>query len=154
MNTISVENLKDSFKYIQTFVSETPLFVVASTAGGIVGLTLFPKFAPPLLMIAGSFFVTRVVIKIIEKYDSNSLGKTNARMSSFDSKYGYLHYVAMVVSLLFCAISPLLGIFLAIGVGIYKGVIREIQVNQLLLYAREDRLLDKNNGQMLWTGAF
>ena len=131
MNNVTLNLLKDTLSRAATFVYETPLSVIATTVAGIAACVFAPSLAPPLLALAGTVMLTRVAVKVLERYNLDLFIEFNEKMEQIDSKYGKLYYMAFTVTILTSMMFPVMGIALGIGVGVYKGLIVELQIQKI-----------------------
>ncbi len=141
---MNINAIQKPIQATATFIYETPVTVMASVALGITALALFPKVAPPFLGFAGGVVSTRIFVKIAQRYNHQSLIKLNEWVQKFDARYSYLKHIAMAVSILFSLFIPYLGLVLAAAAGVYRGMLVEIEVNQLKQDYREDKLPGKS----------
>ena len=137
MNNVSLDILKNTFSKIATFIYETPLSIVATAVAGVASCIFAPSLTAPLLILIGTAMLTRVAVKVIERYNIELFIKTNEQMDNFESKYGSLYYIAFTATILVSAMIPTIGIALGVGIGIYKGMVVELQIQNIKQDTRE-----------------
>jgi hypothetical protein len=154
MSSVAFHTIKDNFCKMQTFIYETPLSIVATLVAGIAALILFPKFAPALIGIAAAAFFTRVAVKCIESYNLSQYVRMNETLDRLNTEYGSLIYMAYATTLVVSALSPNFGMCLGIGVGIYKGMLIELQIQKLKQDSGEDSANGPRLSALSWINPF
>lgn len=137
MSNITLDLVKDTLSKAATFIYETPMSIVATAVAGVAACVFAPSIATPLLALAGTAMLTRVAVKVIERYNLELSIKINEKMDDIKSKYGSLYYAAFTVTILVSTMFPAMGIALGIGVGIYKGLVIELEVQKIKQDMRE-----------------
>lgn len=137
MDIINTDLIKNSLNNFATFLYETPLSIVATSVAGVVACIFAPSLAAPLFALAGTALMTRVAVKVIERYNLELSIKINEQMDTIKSKYGSLYYAAFTVTILVSAMFPAMGIAMGICVGIYKGLVIELEVQNIKQDIRE-----------------
>lgn len=122
------EKIKDGFRKAGTFIYETPLWVVASAIIGIAFLIFYPPYAAPFLGVVGATVLTRIVVKIIETFNPKQLKISRENIFKFQQKHPYILYLAIITSLVVTAFCPIGGAVISSTVGIYKGMVVEIDI--------------------------
>lgn len=105
--------------FLYSTAAKTMLFVV----GGGLAHAFYPVFAPPLFMIAGSIVVTRLVIKLAERYHFQPLEKAQVSLAHFRDKHKYIQIAAAIGILAVAIFSWQVACILAIPFGIYAAVV-------------------------------
>lgn len=131
------------FAKVATFIYETPLWVVVSLIIGVVLLIFHPLFSAPFFVAAGTFILTRLIVKIIEIYAPQKLKNFRASLYNFQDKYPYIQYLAMAVCLATTPFLPIAAAFLSIPLGIYKGLVAEIDVFKHKQHVEKETLKHK-----------
>lgn len=124
------DTIKDGFRKVGTFIYETPYTIVALVVIGVALLILFPEFAPPFLGAAGAHTLTRLAVKIINLYYSEKMVNFKEKIYDFDQKYSRVVYIAFLVAVAICYVSPIAGFIVTVGLGIYKGLIAEVEISK------------------------
>jgi hypothetical protein len=121
-------SVKKALKICGTFIYETPVWVVAAAIIGIALLILYPPLSAPFLGVAGAAVLSRITVKMIERFKPELLKEYREKMYEFQQKYPYIQYIAFIVSLGTAAICPIGGAVFAAAIGIYKGMVVEIDI--------------------------
>lgn len=111
-----------------TFIYQTPAWIVASTVTGIALLILLPHYSVPFLAFSGSAVLMRLAVKIVDIYDNKFLMKTEERLLLVEKKYFYVQYIAFAISILITFVLPIAGLIGGISLGLYKGIIVELEI--------------------------
>lgn len=154
MNSVILDLLKNSSHTIATFIYETPLSVLATAVTGIAACIFAPNLAAPLLALAGSVTLTRVAVKVLERYNLDLFIKFNERMDEIDSRYGKLYYMAYAVTILVSMMLPAMGVMLGTGTGIYKGLVVQIQIQKIKQDNREQEVRYSILSPSTWMSGF
>lgn len=109
-------------------IYETPVWVIASTIIGIALLIFHPPLATPFLGLAMATELTRLAGKIIEAYNLQQFKVLRENMFEYQQKYPYIQYLVFATSLVASAFFPIAGAVLSSLLGIYKGMIAEIDI--------------------------
>ena len=135
------KHLKEGLRKVATFIYETPASVVALMVSGVALLIIFPKVAPPFLGLAGSAILTRLVVIIIYTVDHKGLMKSKEKIYEFNEKHPKLQWIAFLVAVVICALlSPISGFVISVSIGIYKGMIVEIDIYKYKQELRREEL--------------
>ncbi|MFQ5730247.1 MAG: hypothetical protein ACE5GN_07790 [Waddliaceae bacterium] len=139
------EHLKGGLRKVATFIYETPVSVVALTVSGIALLIIFPRFASPLLGLAGSTVLARLVVIIIDAFDFQRFANIKERVYEYHEKHPKMQYIAFLVAVVICTFSSIGGFVVSVGIGIYKGMIVEIDIYKYKQELRREELKNPIN---------
>lgn len=118
----------DAWRETATFIYEMPVTIIAMAIAGIASIIFFPIFTIPCFGTVIGTTLSRVGVKLIDKRDINILVELKSEVIELNKKYPNITTIAFifatVVGLLFSTISWTV----AIGLGIFKGIIIQIDI--------------------------
>ncbi|ADI38127.1 putative membrane-associated protein [Waddlia chondrophila 2032/99] len=154
MSNITFIFLKTSLNKVTSFIYETPLSIVATGVAGIAFSIFSFNLATPLLALTCAVTLTRMIVKVLEKSDLDLFVQFNEKMDENDSKYRNLYYMAYTATILVSIVLPALGIVLGIGIGTYKGLIVQIQIQKIKQDTREQEVRFNLFSPSSWPAGF
>lgn len=110
------------------FIYETPSYVAGLVIVGIALRILFPFITAPILGMTVSILVTRLVAKTAKLYNFAWLDKVKYEASKLSVKYPYIQIIGFIFATTLSIFSATLGLISSTAVGMYCGVLIEINV--------------------------
>ncbi len=117
----------NGFKVAMTFVYETPLNVVVFAIIGIALHFFLPKLALPFFAISASMMLTRLAVKIADRYHFHYLKSIQTAACQLCSKYPKLQLIGFIFAVAISPIAPPVGIVCGVAFGILGGIMIEIE---------------------------
>jgi hypothetical protein len=127
---------------VANFLYEIAAKVVLFVLLGVAAHLLFPVIALPFYAMAGGIFLTRLVVKILDRYDFTSLNNFKDKVRGFVNNWSYLQIIVFVVALAACFLSPIPGIIIAGLLGCVNGLIIGAEAVKHQREARRKALTD------------
>lgn len=110
------------------FTYEMTASVGTFLIAGIGIRIFFPFLSAPFFGISATLITTRVVVKLLNVYNVDLLKNIKHKASNISHKYPNLQVITLVFAIVISFISPVLGFALAGAVGVYGGVVVEINL--------------------------
>lgn len=120
------------FKVITAFIYETPLFVIAIVVAGVVCHFFIPPLAIPLYTLAATTVVSKLVVKVLGKLKWGIIERVEQKAWKLNEKFPKLRLISFIFVLAISFLTPLVGATFAIALGIYQGVISEVEQCKVL----------------------
>lgn len=113
------------------FLYETPYKTIAALVAGAVLMVIFPPLGNVCLGMAAGSILSRVVVKIIDKYNPEYLLELKQQVIETNEKYPYLEPISLIFAAGVALISPSGGVAIALGYGAFKGVLIQVELYEL-----------------------
>ncbi len=117
------EKLWDGFIVTTKSFGETSLDVLGYVILGVAMKILFPPFAIPLFVLAGSILATRLVIKLSNLYNLEFVQSVRMKARLLEAKFPYIHVAFFAGALAVSVFSGFVSAIIAAPTGVYTGVI-------------------------------
>lgn len=132
-------SLRQKAKEIASLIYETPAealaFGVAAAASRLFGL----PFAAPFLGISAGLFATKLVLKILGRYNDSALVELSKRACKLNRDMPKLQIITFIFALTISTISQTIGFISGIGLGSYGAVVLDIENYNLIRLANRRR---------------
>lgn len=120
-------NIWTKLDTVGTFLYETPANVIIFAVTGITLRLFASKFSAPFLAISASMMLTRLAVKIADRYHFQYLEPIQKAACQLCSKYPKVQLITFLFSIAVTAIAPPVGVACAIALGILGGIMIEIE---------------------------
>ncbi len=111
-----------------SFIYEMPYTIVALTAAGIAAAILFPVLAPPCFGLVAGVVISRLVVKVVDNYNPLYLLDVKREALKINEKYSNVLLICFVFATFLAIASPLLGTLATLGLGLYQGIIIQVEI--------------------------
>lgn len=111
----------NGFMVVVNYLFEVVAKVAIPIIVGIAALFLFPPLAPACFVTAIAVASTRLVVKILDRYDIECLDNLKHTVSTFMERFYWLQLAAFVCALALSLLSPIVGCIVGGAVGIVAG---------------------------------
>jgi hypothetical protein len=116
------------FRVVGNFLYQIPFYFTALAIAGVALLFLFPPLAPAVLGLTASLLATRLVVKLVDLYNSTALEKIKKGICRFNRPFSKIRIIAFVFSLAISALTPIAGCIVGCALGVYSGLLLEIEI--------------------------
>jgi len=124
-------------KITLNYLYETPALVIGLTIAAIASHFFIPILAPTLYTLAATTFISKLVIKLCGRLNYKIFAKVESSAWNFKVKYPRLQTIALIVTITAGYVFPLCGIILAIALGIYNGIVNEVDYYKKMQQVRK-----------------
>lgn len=123
---------------VASFIYEMPVTIVAAAIAGVVSIILFPPAALPCFGLVGAAILSRLVVKHYDHYNPTELLDVKEKCWNFNKKYPTISVVIFIFATVIGLITPAGGFVVAAGLGIYRGIIIQIDIYEYRRKLREE----------------
>lgn len=109
------------------FFYETPAVVIGVTIAAIASHFFIPVLAPTLYTLAVTSMISKLVVKLCGRLNYKFLAKVESSAWNFKVKYPRIQTIAIIITIAAGYILPWCGVILALALGVYSGIINEIE---------------------------
>jgi len=132
---------------VAKFIGESVATVALHLILVVLAQIFFPSLALPILLFAASLFVTRLVIKMLDRYDLTCLNQLKEKAGGMIKACPHYQKIGLVIILILSAIIPVVGMGCAIILGAFQGfVLGFSHVESLQKNDRMIELMSVGNG--------
>lgn len=122
------------------FFYETPAMVFGLVIAGVVAHLFVPQLACTCYMLAGSSLLSKLIMKISSTRGFKSFENIEIWSWNLKKKYPYIQAIAMSICLVVSYFFPVIAIFLALPIGIYNGIVFEIEFCKKLQRVHQQKM--------------
>jgi hypothetical protein len=105
--------------FLYEIAAKVALFVLL----GVAAQLIFPVIAPPFFAIAASLTLSRLVIKILDRYDLAAINTFKEKTRNFVQRFWYLQIIVFIFAVAISLLHPIPGIIVGSLLGGLNGVI-------------------------------
>lgn len=137
------------FKVTCNFIYETPSLVFGLIAGGILAHIFLPEIAITCYALAIASMGCKLVIKLITRFDVKWLQRFEQWAWKVKKKIPYIQTAMIICSLVISYFVPVIGVSTAVVVGVYNGIIFEMEYYKKLQSLHKETIEDEEDSNEL-----
>lgn len=119
--------LRNGFSFVASTLYETPAEAAVFAVGAVAMKIFIPRLVIPLIGISFSLILSRLAIKIIDRYDISLLLTLKMKVCSIKETYPKLQLVAFITTLAVSVLFPNVGFVLGTLVGAYGAIVLDVE---------------------------
>lgn len=111
---------------------ETPAEAAGFAIMGLVMQALKPSLVAPFIGICSSLVLSRLVVKVLDQYNIQSLVKIKKEICKLNNNYPKLQMIAFIFALAISLLTPVLGFLVGSAVGTVGAIVLDVENNKIL----------------------
>lgn len=115
-------------KFTMFFAYDTPSSIAILVITGIALRNFIPFLSVPCFGISISILATRVVLKVLSRYNITALQKIKSQASEFTNKYPNIELITFLFSAAISSISFIAGYITAGAAGVLSGILLDVRI--------------------------